>query len=129
MPFRLSLHDRGVAFAVAHVSGGGDLGADWHEAGRGLRKPNAVADYLAAARYLVDQGWAPPGLIIARARSAGAVVVGAAVNQAPELFTAAVLETPFLDCLRSCWTPMRPSPAPNGTSGEIRTPTPESGRC
>lgn len=98
-PFRQSLHDRGVAFAVAHVRGGGDLGAGWHEAGRGLRKPSAVADYLAAARYLVDQGWTPPGLIVARARSAGAVIVGAAVNQAPELFTAAVLETPFLDCL------------------------------
>ncbi len=100
MPFRLSLLDRGVAFAVAHVRGGGDLGTAWHEAGRGLRKPDAVADYLAAARYLVDQGWAPPGMIVARSRSAGAVVVGAAINQAPELFTAAVLETPFLDCLQ-----------------------------
>lgn len=98
-PFRQSLHDRGVAFAVAHVRGGGDLGVAWHEAGRGLRKPSAVADYLAVARYLVDQGWTPPGLIVARARSAGAVIVGAAVNQVPELFTAAVLETPFLDCL------------------------------
>ncbi len=100
MPFRLSLLDRGVAFAVAHVRGGGDLGPAWHEAGRGLRKPAAVADYLAAARYLTDHGWAPQGMIVARARSAGTAVVGAAVNQAPALFTAAVLETPFLDCLR-----------------------------
>jgi oligopeptidase B len=100
MPFRLSLLDRGVAFAVAHVRGGGDLGPAWHEAGRGLRKPAAVADYLATARYLADHGWAPQGMIVARARSAGTAVVGAAINQAPALFTAAVLETPFLDCLR-----------------------------
>ncbi|HET9893471.1 MAG TPA: prolyl oligopeptidase family serine peptidase [Streptosporangiaceae bacterium] len=105
MPFRLSLLDRGVAFAVAHVRGGGDLGTAWHEGGRGLRKPNAVADYLAAARYLADLGWTPPGMIVARARSAGAVVVGAAVNRAPGLFTAAVLETPFLDCLRILMDP------------------------
>jgi len=104
-PFRESLIDRGVAFAIAHVRGGGDLGSGWHEAGRGLRKPDAVADYLAAARYLVDQRWAPDGQIVARARSAGAVVVGAAINQAPTLFRAAVLETPFLDCLQRLLDP------------------------
>jgi oligopeptidase B len=100
-PFRQSLLDRGVAFAIAHVRGGGDLGAAWHEAGRRLSKPSAVADYLAVARYLTEHGWAPPGRLVARSQSAGAAVVGAAVNQAPGLFAVTVLETPFLDCLRT----------------------------
>ncbi len=104
-PFRLSLAARGIAFAIAHVRGGGDLGPAWHAAGRGLGKRHAVEDYLACARYLSDRKLTTPGGLVARARSAGGAIVGAAVNAAPEIFAAAVLEAPFVDCLRTLSDP------------------------
>ncbi len=104
-PFRLSLLERGIAFAVAHVRGGGDLGRPWHDAGRQAGKLRAIEDYLACARHLVEEGWAAADGLVARSRSAGAAVVGAALNRAPELFTAAVLEMPFVDCLRTLSDP------------------------
>lgn len=104
-PFRLSLLERGVAFALAHVRGGGDLGQPWHDAGRQGGKLSAIEDYLACARYLVDEGWAVADGLVARSRSAGAAVVGAALNRAPDLFVAAALEVPFVDCLRTLSDP------------------------
>jgi oligopeptidase B len=106
--FRLSLFSRGVAFAVAHVRGGGEHGRAWHEAGRGPGKLRAVEDYLACARRLADSGLAPPGGVVARARSAGAAIVGAAINREPVLFTAGVLEVPFVDCLATLLRPDDP---------------------
>jgi oligopeptidase B len=105
MPFRFSLADRGIAFAVAHVRGGGELGQSWHDAGRQHGKLRAIQDYLGCAEYLIEQGWCPRDGLVARCRSAGAAVVGAALNQAPELFAAAVLEVPFVDCLRTLCDP------------------------
>ncbi|MFD8784609.1 prolyl oligopeptidase family serine peptidase [Kitasatospora sp. NPDC059599] len=99
--FRPSLFRRGVSFAIAHVRGGGELGPAWHEAGRGAGKLSAVQDYLGCARHLIAQGLTAPGSLAARARSAGAALVGAAVNQEPGLFAAAVLEVPFVDCLQT----------------------------
>lgn len=99
--FRPSLFERGVSLAIAHVRGGGELGPAWHEAGRGAGKLHAVQDYLACARHLLAQGLAAAGALAARARSAGAALVGAAVNQEPCLFAVAVLEVPFVDCLRT----------------------------
>ena len=104
-PFRFSLHERGVAFAVAHVRGGGELGPAWHDAGRRHGKVRAIEDYLACAEHLVTQGWCTPDGLVARTRSAGAAVVGAALNRAPELFAAAVFEEPFVDCLRTLSDP------------------------
>ena len=107
-PFRLSLIERGVAFAVAHIRGGGDLGPDWHQAGRGLRKVRAVQDYLACARALIERGFTVETGLAARTRSAGAAVVGAAINSCPELFAAALLEVPFVDCLATLSDPDAP---------------------
>ncbi|HEX4726872.1 MAG TPA: prolyl oligopeptidase family serine peptidase [Jatrophihabitans sp.] len=104
-PFRISLLERGIAFAIAHVRGGGELGPAWHRAGRGVAKYHAVADYLACAQHLVTAGWTAPDGLVARSRSAGAAIVGAAINAEPELFTAAVLEVPFVDCLRTLSDP------------------------
>ncbi len=103
-PFRLSLLDRGVGFAVAHLRGGGELGPAWHRAGQRQRQ-RTVEDYLACARHLIATGWCPPDGLVARCRSAGAAAVGAALNQDPELFAAAVLEVPFVDCLRTLSDP------------------------
>ncbi len=106
--FRLSLFDRGIAFAVAHVRGGGEHGRAWHEAGRGAGKLRAVEDYLACARRLIDAGLTLPAGVVARARSAGGAIVGAAINREPALFAAGVLEVPFVDCLATLLRPDDP---------------------
>jgi oligopeptidase B len=96
---RLSLLDRGVVYAIAHVRGGGFLGEDWHRRGRGAAKAMSVGDFLAAAERLIAEGYsAPDGLVIA-ARGAGGLLVGAALNRRPDLFAAAVAEDPFVDPL------------------------------
>ncbi|WP_406268995.1 S9 family peptidase [Actinacidiphila glaucinigra] len=102
---RLSLLDRGIVFALAHVRGGGELGPRWHDEGRGLRKPNTFHDFLASARHLIDTGWTSAGRIIARGRSAGGLLVGAVVNTAPELFAGVVAEAPFVDPLTTMLDP------------------------
>jgi oligopeptidase B len=106
--FRPSLFRRGVAFAVAHVRGGGEHGTAWHEAGRGPGKLRAVEDYLACVRRLVEGRLTPPGGVVARARSAGAAIVGAAINREPACFFAGVLEVPFVDCLTTLLKPDDP---------------------
>jgi oligopeptidase B len=97
--FRLSLLDRGIAFALAHVRGGGDLGPSWHAAGRGANKSVGVDDLLACAHGLIAAGHTTPDRLILRGRSAGGFLVGAALNAEPRLFRAAAAEVPFVDCL------------------------------
>lgn len=96
---RLSLLDRGVIFAIAHVRGGGELGRRWYLDGKTARKEHTITDFVACARYLVDHGFTAPDRLAARGRSAGGLLMGAIVNQAPELFAAVVAEVPFVDCL------------------------------
>jgi oligopeptidase B len=97
LSLRLSLLDRGVAYAVAHVRGGGELGKDWHEAGRGLRKETSVTDFLACADALLARGIAAPGRIGAMGESAGGFLVAAAANRRPDLFAAIAVDCPFVD--------------------------------
>jgi oligopeptidase B len=96
---RLSLLDRGVIFAIAHVRGGGELGRRWYLDGKTANKEHTITDFVACARYLVDNGFTAPDRLAARGRSAGGLLMGAIVNQAPELFAAVVAEVPFVDCL------------------------------
>jgi oligopeptidase B len=95
----ISLLDRGVFIATAHVRGGGELGARWWEDGKLLRIKNAIADYIACAEFLIKQGCTSKGMITAVGSSAGGIVVGAAVNERPELFKAALLMMPSVDLL------------------------------
>ncbi|KAF6262570.1 prolyl oligopeptidase family-domain-containing protein [Scenedesmus sp. NREL 46B-D3] len=94
---RLALLQRGWAVALAHVRGGGEGGRRWHAAGRQLLKPNSVSDLLACLRLLVQLRVTSPGRIAGHAASAGGLTLAAAVNAAPELFSAVVLEAPFVD--------------------------------
>ncbi len=94
---RLSLLDRGVVFAIAHVRGGGEMGRSWYEMGRLAQKPTTFSDFIAVARALVDRGWTSPDPLAARGGSAGGLLMGAVMNQAPELFHAIVAEVPFVD--------------------------------
>jgi oligopeptidase B len=96
---RLSLYDRGVVFAIAHVRGGGEMGRAWYEDGRMEHKANTFSDFIACGHHLINAGIAKPGLLTGRGGSAGGLLIGAVANQAPELFRALVAEVPFVDCV------------------------------
>ncbi len=105
---RLSLLERGVAFAVAHVRGGGEMGRRWYEMGRLAQKPTTFSDFVAVARHLVASGWTTPERLGARGASAGGLLMGAAVNAAPGLFACVVAEVPFVDVLTTMMDPTLP---------------------
>ncbi|MGB8179170.1 MAG: S9 family peptidase [Acidimicrobiales bacterium] len=94
---RLSLLDRGIIFAIAHVRGGGEMGRSWYEMGRLAQKPTTFSDFVAVARALIERGWTTPEQLAARGGSAGGLLMGAVMNQAPELFHAIIAEVPFVD--------------------------------
>jgi oligopeptidase B len=98
---RLSLLDRGVIFAMAHVRGGGALGRAWYEKGKLLYKRNSFTDFIACADHLVARHYTRAGRIICYGGSAGGMLIGTAVNMRPELWRAAVLVVPFVDVLNT----------------------------
>jgi oligopeptidase B len=95
--FRLSLLDRGFAWAIAHIRGGGELGRHWYEDGKLAQKRNTFTDFIACAELLIRDGWTTPTGLVARGGSAGGLLMGAVVNMRPDLFTAVVAEVPFVD--------------------------------
>ncbi len=105
---RLELLSRGMAFAVAHVRGGGDRGEPWYLAGKLEHKENSFRDFLAARNALVEGGFSDGERIAAYGASAGGLLVGASLNLAPEAFCAAVLDVPFVDVLRTMENPDLP---------------------
>lgn len=98
---RLSLLDRGVVFAIAHVRGGGDRGRRWYDDGKLAHKPNSFSDLVACAEALVAQGWTTPAQLIIEGGSAGGLLVAAAANLRPDLFRAVVAEVPFVDVVNT----------------------------
>ena len=98
---RLSLLDRGFIYAIAHIRGSKAMGHDWFLQGRGPTKMNTFTDFIAAAEHLIEAGLTSTGNITIHGGSAGGLLVGAAVNLAPDLFKAAVAEVPFVDALNT----------------------------
>ena len=98
---RLSLLERGVIVAVAHVRGGGELGKRWHDEGRMLNKRNTFTDFVAAAEHLIGKGYTAPSKLVIEGGSAGGLLMGAVVNMRPELFQAVVADVPFVDVLNT----------------------------
>jgi oligopeptidase B len=96
---RLSLLDRGAAFAIAHVRGGGEMGRHWYDDGKLEHKQHTFDDFIAAARHLVEAGWTTPDRIVAEGASAGGLLIGAVANQAPDAFGGFVAGVPFVDTL------------------------------
>ncbi len=96
---RLSLLERGVAYAIAHVRGGGELGRRWYDEGKLAQKRNTFTDFVACARHLVAEGQVAPARLVARGGSAGGLLMGAALNLAPAQWRGVVAEVPFVDCL------------------------------
>jgi oligopeptidase B len=105
---RLSLLDRGVVYAIAHVRGGGELGRRWYDQGKLLHKRNTFTDFIAAAEHLVRAGWTRPERIVAQGGSAGGLLMGAVANLAPQAFGGIVAHVPFVDALTTILDPSLP---------------------
>jgi oligopeptidase B len=98
---RLSLLDRGVVMAYAHVRGGGDLGKPWHDAGKMLVKRNTFTDFIAAVEHLTAARYGDPARVAIEGGSAGGLLMGAVVNLKPQLFRAVLSHVPFVDVMNT----------------------------
>jgi oligopeptidase B len=98
---RLSLLDRGVIYAVAHIRGGGELGKPWHDAGRMKQKQNTFTDFIAAAEHLIAQRYTSPEKLAIQGGSAGGLLMGAVSNLRPNLFRVVLSQVPFVDVLNT----------------------------
>jgi oligopeptidase B len=105
---RLSLLDRGVVYAVAHVRGGGELGRSWYEAARYERKARTFDDVVAAGHHLLESRWAAPDRLGLEGGSAGGLLVGATINREPSLWRVAHAQVPFVDPLTTILRPDLP---------------------
>ncbi|WP_031495342.1 S9 family peptidase [Bryobacter aggregatus] len=98
---RLSLLDRGFAYAIAHIRGGTDLGYSWYEDGKLLKKKNSFQDFIACAEFLIAKNYTNPKQLVIEGGSAGGLLVGAVMNERPELFQAVIAGVPFVDVVSS----------------------------
>ena len=98
---RLSLLDRGFLYAIAHIRGGDDLGYHWYEGGKLKERVNTFNDFVDVARHLIETGYVAPGRIAIAGGSAGGELIGAVVNQAPDLWGAVAAHVPFVDVLNT----------------------------
>ncbi len=105
---RLSLLDRGFVFAIAHVRGGGEMGRRWYLGGKFEHKMNTFSDTVECARHLIAESITTPAQLAVRGGSAGGLLVGSVINQAPELFAAAIAQVPFVDNINTMLDPSLP---------------------
>ena len=94
---RLSLLDRGFAFAIAHIRGGQEMGRSWYEDGKMLNKKNTFYDFIDSGQHLVNMGYTNSEHLYAQGGSAGGLLIGAVINMAPELWHGAIAAVPFVD--------------------------------
>ena len=105
---RLSLLDRGMVYAIAHIRGGGEMGRLWYENGKFLHKKNTFTDFIACAEYLIEQQWTRADRLAIYGGSAGGLLMGALVNMRPELFKVAFAAVPFVDVVTTILDPNLP---------------------
>jgi oligopeptidase B len=98
---RLSLLDRGVVVALAHIRGGGEMGKPWHDDGRMMKKRNTFTDFIAAAEHSSPQSYTSSDRLVIEGGSAGGLLMGAVTNMRPELFKAVVSHVPFVDVINT----------------------------
>ncbi len=94
---RLSLLDRGFIFAIAHIRGGEDLGRQWYEDGKLLKKKNTFTDFIDCSKFLIKEGYTSKNHLYAEGGSAGGLLMGAVVNMSPELYNGVIAQVPFVD--------------------------------
>src|SRR4029077_4352768 len=97
----VSLLDRGLIVATAHVRGGGELGKPWHDGGRMMTKMNTFTDFIAVAEGLIKEGYTSPDRLVITGGSAGGLLMGAVTNMRPDLFRAVVNYVPFVDVMNT----------------------------
>jgi oligopeptidase B len=105
---RLVLLDRGLAYVIAHIRGGNDLGEQWRDDGRLMNKKNTFNDFIDCAEYLIREKWTSQDRLLIEGGSAGGLLMGAAVNMRPDLFRAVHLAVPFLDVMNDMMDPSLP---------------------
>lgn len=105
---RIALLDRCVVYALGHIRGGGDMGKEWHEAGRMMTKKNTFTDFVAVAEHLVKQKYTAPSKIIISGGSAGGLLMGAVTNMRPDLFKGVLAYVPFVDVINTMLDPTLP---------------------
>ncbi|KAL3375831.1 hypothetical protein AABB24_002677 [Solanum stoloniferum] len=105
---RFSLLDRGFIYTIAHIRGGGEMGRQWYENGKLLKKKNTFTDFIACAEYLIDKKYCSKEKLCINGRSAGGLLIGAVVNMRPNLFKAAVAGVPFVDVVTTMLDPTIP---------------------
>jgi oligopeptidase B len=105
---RLSLLDRGIGYAIAHVRGGGEMGRHWYDDGKLLRKKNTFTDFVACARHLAHEGWTSADRLVAEGGSAGGLLMGVIANTDPDAFAAVRATVPFVDALTTILDPTLP---------------------
>jgi oligopeptidase B len=94
---RLTLLDRGFIFAIAHIRGGEDLGRQWYEDGKLLKKKNTFSDFIDCSQFLIDNKYTSPQHLYAEGGSAGGLLMGAIVNMAPSMYHGVIAQVPFVD--------------------------------
>jgi len=105
---RLSLLDRGVVYAIAHVRGGSEMGRQWYDDGKFLKKKNTFTDFIASAETLIALGYTTPARLAVNGGSAGGMLMGAIANMRPDLFGVIVADVPFVDVLNTMLDPTLP---------------------
>ena len=105
---RLVLLDRGLAYVIAHIRGGNDMGEQWHDDGKLMNKKNTFNDFIDCAEYLIRRKWTSRDRLLIEGGSAGGLLMGAVVNMRPDLFRAVHLAVPFLDVMNDMMDPSLP---------------------
>jgi len=98
---RLAMLDRGMVFAIASIRGGGDMGKQWHDDGKMMKKMNTFTDFVASAEHLIAQKYTEPAKLVIQGGSAGGLLMGAVTNLRPDLFKAVVSQVPFVDVMNT----------------------------
>ncbi|MEJ7822375.1 MAG: prolyl oligopeptidase family serine peptidase, partial [Chitinophagaceae bacterium] len=104
----ISLLDRGISFAIAHIRGGQEMGRDWYEQGRVLTKKNTFNDFVSAAQFLVNEKYTSKDKLFANGGSAGGMLMGAVTNMRPDLFKGIIAEVPWMDVISDSFDPTIP---------------------